>query len=69
MCLKREEAIFTQSGKPQKLVGQFTYLSSNISSTESDVNKKELHVINYIKSVIYPIKSNGIFNKLWLCQY
>ena len=26
------------NGKPLKLVNQFTYLSSNISSTESDVN-------------------------------
>ena len=30
--------ISTQSGKPLKLVDNFTNLDSNISSTESDVN-------------------------------
>ena len=38
MCFKEERAIFTLRGKPLNLVDQFTYLSSNISSTESDVN-------------------------------
>ena len=36
--LKQHGAIFTLNDKPLKLVDQFTYLSSNISSTESDVN-------------------------------
>ena len=38
MCFKREGAISTLSGGPLKLVDMFTYLSSNISSTECDVN-------------------------------
>ena len=38
MCFKREEAIFTPSGRILKLVDKFTYLGSNISSTESDIN-------------------------------
>ena len=37
MCFKWE-AISTLSGWPLKLVDKFTYLSSNISSTESDIN-------------------------------
>ena len=32
------EAISTLSGRPLKLVGKFTYVDSNISSTESDAN-------------------------------
>ena len=35
---KHEVAISTLSGKPLKLVDQFTYLTSYISFTESDVN-------------------------------
>ena len=38
MYFKQKGAISTLSGKPLKLVDHFTYLSSNISSTESDVN-------------------------------
>ena len=37
MCFK-QGAISTLCGKPLKLVDQFTYLSSNISSPERDVN-------------------------------
>ena len=36
MCLKQKRAISTLSGRPLKLVDQFTYLGSNISSTEMD---------------------------------
>ena len=38
MCFKQKGTISTLHGRPQKLVDKFTYLSSNISSTESDVN-------------------------------
>ena len=38
MCLKQEEATSTLSRKLVTLVDQFTYLNSNISSTESNVN-------------------------------
>ena len=37
-CFKQEGAISTLSGKSLKLVDQFPYLNSTISSTESDVN-------------------------------
>ena len=38
MGFKQKVTIFTLSGKPLKWVDQFTYLGSNISSTESDIN-------------------------------
>ena len=38
MRFKQKEDISTQSDKPQQLVNLFTYLSSNISSTENDIN-------------------------------
>ena len=38
MCFKHEGVISTFSGKPMKLVDQFTYLGRNILSTESDAN-------------------------------
>ena len=38
MCFKREGAISTVNGRPLELVNIFTYLGSNISSTESNVN-------------------------------
>ena len=39
-CINQEGAIFTLNGGPLKLVDNFTYLSSRVSSTESDVNIK-----------------------------
>ena len=38
MCFKGEGAISTLNSRPRKLVDKFIYISSNISSTESDVN-------------------------------
>ena len=38
MCFKRDGAISTLNGKFLKLVDHFTYLGSNILSTESNVN-------------------------------
>ena len=38
MCFNREGAISTQNGAPLKLVDNFTYLSSSVSSTERDVS-------------------------------
>ena len=38
MCFKQEGDISTLSIKPLKLLDQFTYLGSNISSTERDIN-------------------------------
>ena len=38
MCFKQDEATSTLNGTPLKLVDRFTYLGSNIASTEIDVN-------------------------------
>ena len=38
MCFKQDGALPTSNANPQKLIDQFIYLGSNISSTESDVN-------------------------------
>ena len=38
ICFKQKGIISTQSGKLLKSLDQFTYIGSNISSTESDVN-------------------------------
>ena len=43
ISFKQKTAIYTLNGKLLKLVDQFTYLSSNISFTESDVN---IHLTN-----------------------
>ena len=40
MSFKKQGDISTLDGKPLKPVEQFTYLGSNISSTESDVNTR-----------------------------
>ena len=38
LCSKQKEAISTLNGKVLKLIDQFPYLSSIISSTETDLN-------------------------------
>ena len=38
ICFKKKGGMSTLNGKPLKPVEQFTYLCSNISSTESDIN-------------------------------
>ena len=38
MCFNQDVAIFSLNSQPLKLVNQFIYLGSNISSIESDVN-------------------------------
>ena len=38
MCLKKKWPISTSSSKPLKLIDNFTYLDSNLSSTKNDVN-------------------------------
>ena len=55
MWFKWEEAIFTLSSRPLKLVDEFTYLGSNISSTESGIN-------------ICLVKVWTIFNRLSIIQ-
>ena len=63
MRLKQERALSTLIGKPLKLVNQCTYLDSNISSTESNVNIHLLKVWTAIdKSSI--IWKSHLFNKI-----
>ena len=38
MCFNQDDNISSLNGKPLKLVDKITYLGSNISSTESNVN-------------------------------
>ena len=38
MYFKQDDAIFWLNGKPLKLIDQFKFLGSNISSTQSNVN-------------------------------
>ena len=52
MCFKHE-AIFTLSSKPLKSLDQFTYLGSNISSTESGVNN--------VATLLSVLNSPGLF--------
>ena len=51
ICFKQKEAISTLSDKPPKLIDQFTYLSGNISSTDSV--KCYWQIINHME--IWPI--------------
>ena len=53
-CFTHERAISNLSGRPLNLVGQFTYLGSNISSTESDLiiyMGKALTAINKLRII------------------
>ena len=63
MCFK-QGAIYTQSGEPLKLVDQFTNLSSNISSTESNTNiglAKVWIPINYMEVLAIQKNEMGFF--------
>ena len=54
MHFKQEDAIFTLNGKLLKSVNHFTYLGSNISSTDSDVNiriEKAWAAINWLSTI------------------
>ena len=62
MCSK-QEVISTLSSKPLKLVGQFTYLDSNILSTESDVNIHLAKVWTAIDRLSLKLKSD-LSNKI-----
>ena len=74
MCFKQERAISTISGKPLKLVEQFIYISSNILSTERDVNICPVKAWTAIdgKSIILKSdlseKIKRISSELWLNQ-
>ena len=54
MCFNQDAVIFTLNGKHLKIVDQFIYLGSDISSTESDVNihiGEELTAIDRILTI------------------
>ena len=55
----KERAIFTFSFKPLKWVHRITYLSSNISSTESDINMR-------IGKALSAIETSSIIRKSYL---
>ena len=57
-CFEQKEAISTVSDKLLKLVDQFTYLSSNISSTERDVNIRLAKVWNTVNRLSIIWKSD-----------
>ena len=72
MCFIWEGAISTLRSGPLKLVAKFTYLSSNVSSTKSDVNIHLAKVWTAIDSLLFIWKfdlSNkmGFFSRL--CKY
>ena len=56
--LKQEGSISTLNGWPLKLVDMFTYLGSNISSTESDVNIHRVKAWSAINRLSIIWKSN-----------
>ena len=56
MCSKQVGANSTLSGKLIKLVDQFTYLGSNILSTERDVSMHLTKALNVIDLVIEHIE-------------
>ena len=60
ICFKQKGTIFTQHGRPLKLVNQFIYFSSNISSTESNVNRHQAKLWNAIDRLSMIWKSDRI---------
>ena len=63
MRFNQDGAISSLNDKPVKLVDKFTYLSSNISSTESDITKWTDKVWTAIDSLSTNWKSD-ISNKI-----
>ena len=63
MCFKQEGTISLLNDKPLKLVNQFPYLGSNISSTESDVNIyiEKAQTVIYRLSIIW---KSDLFDKI-----
>ena len=74
MSFKQEGFTVTLTGKHLKLVNQFTYLKSNISSTESDVNIRQEKVWTAFDKLLIKWKSDlsdkikRDFSELWLCK-
>ena len=74
MCFKQDGNISTLSCKLLKLVDQFTYLGSYISSTGSSVNIYIRHGLLLTDCQSYGnlfslIKKDRISSKLWQCKY
>ena len=63
MCFKQKGTISTSSGKPLKSVDQYTYFSSNISSTENDVNVGLVKLWSAIDRLLIIWKSD-LFNEI-----
>ena len=61
----------TRRNHPLRLVGQFTYLVSNISSTESDVTIRPAKAWNYVifdQMRMFPSRWNNTgFRLCWVC--
>ena len=75
MYFKQEGAICTLSVKPLKIVDQFTYQGSNISSTESDINICLMKARNTVDRLVIIWKSDlsdkikqVFFQACWLEQ-
>ena len=63
MYFKQEQAISILSGKPLKLVDKFTFIGSNISSTESDVNIRLRKLFTAI-DILSIIRKSDLFDKI-----
>ena len=69
ICFKDEGVISNLNGKPLKLEDQFTYLSSNISSTESDIYICLAKALRTINRLLITSKNKTIYSALHLPQY
>ena len=72
MCLNPRGDIFTLNGRSQKLVDKFTYLGSNVFSTEDDINTllakagTDIDRLSVIRKSDQPDKIKRSFSKQWL---
>ena len=77
MCFNQTGDISTWGGSSLKLVIKFTYLGSNVSSTEKDIDTRLAKAwtanVNWnlrsYGSQTWPIKSNAVSSKLRPCRY
>ena len=69
MCFNRSGYISSLSGDSLKLVENFTYLGSSVSSTENGINTRLLIGYRSYGSQTYPIKYNTVFSKQQSCPY
>ena len=75
MCFNQSGVISTQKGGLLKLVVEFTYIGSSVSSNETDVNtwlaKAWAASIGYQSygSQTWPIKWNAVFSQQRSCRY